>query len=97
MNQNDNTFSGINKGNLEKTILIIKDYTQNLQNIEKLLIEKMDNIKKSILLDGQTIDNKNAEMFQNMKTIKYNNDGSIKVFNNLINKYSEATKTWVKK
>lgn len=97
MNQKDNTFAGINKGNLEKTILTINDYSQNTKIIESSLIEKLDNIKSSILLDGKTIDNKSAETFQNMKTIKYNNNGSIKVFKSLINKYSEATKVWIEK
>ncbi len=97
MSQVDNSSIVINKDGLKKTIMAINEYAQENLYFESSLIEKLDDIKSSILIDNKSLNNKSSETLQNMKTIRNNNDGSIKVFNSLIEKYSEAVNVWVEK
>lgn len=97
MSQVDNSSIVINKDGLKKTIMAINEYAQENLYFESSLIEKLDDIKSSILIDNKSLNNKSSETLQNMKIIRNNNDGSIKVFNSLIEKYSEAVNVWVEK
>jgi len=97
VSQVDNSSIVINKDGLKKTIMAINEYAQENLYFESSLIEKLDDIKSSILIDNKSLNNKSSETLQNMKTIRNNNDGSIKVFNSLIEKYSEAVNVWVEK
>ncbi len=91
-----NEFNAINKIEIAKAIDIVNDMTTKSNSIETRIMENLAKLRKSIILNGQSIDINESIIFQNMQNFKSNSASYCQTFRSINQKYTESVDNAVK-
>ncbi len=85
-------FKGVLSDKLTQSIDKISNYDKLLKANEKIIIEYLEQLQKTILLNGRIINNRKTDVYETMEQYRRNYNNCSFLYSSLIRKYRLANK-----